>query len=169
MSLTSYRGWESIPHWVYPTMMHLQAESLMLTRLYSSTFNVSKFKTQPTIPTISFFHMKFERGRQCQMSHDQFPDVLDLFKSLTPIKPKIYSTFSYQDPCCLQSQNKLKYLICFDTGCSLSTNFSLDGFEQPLLKGSFGQLCSINGIVPIQTAGIIKWTVMDLNGNDTIL
>jgi len=114
---------------------------------------------------------KFEQKQQCWYIQDQFPDIPNIFKSITPTEPKVYhSTFKKFDSLCLfQSQNATDSSIFFDIGCSLSSVFDINDFEEPPVKGCFGQLRTINGIVPIDVAGVIKWTVIDMQGKQVIL
>ena len=96
--------------------------------------------------------------------------MVDYFGMIIPHTPAVYSTTSQMyDACHLQSRAEMQYSICFDTGCSLASTFSLNDFESPPVKGLFGQLRTINGIVPIKAAGIIRWTVTDVNGAEAII
>ena len=167
-SLRPSKGWESTPKSMASTAFHLQAESLLLTRLYSRFTSSNGIQIMPLHPTIAFNHGQYTAPKR--FFDSGLPDMADYFGMITPRTPAVYSTTSQMyDACHLQSRAETQYSICFDTGCSLASTFSLDDFESPPVKGSFGQLRTINGIVPIEAAGIIRWTVTDVNGAEAII
>jgi len=166
-SYRSRQGWDSLPKQTYSTDFRLQAESVLLVRLYTHTFeNRGNRISIPFHPTIRFKSTMFESNKKRRLLQDHFPDLSDIFKSLTPTEPKVFHTaFKVFDTACsFQSRAEKDCSICFDMGCSLSSTFDIKDFESPPVKGRFGQLRTINGIVPIDAAGIIKWTVLDING-----
>jgi len=166
-SLRTSKGWESLPDRNLPTDFFLQAKSVLLSRLYSRFIATVPLSIH-RLPSIDFCRETFSPATS--FLPNGLPDMSDLFKSITPCKPMAYQTVSQMyDACHLQSRAETQFSICFDTGCSLASTFSIDDFEEPPVKGHFGQLRTINGIVPIDAAGIIKWTVSDVNGNDAII
>ena len=75
----------------------------------------------------------------------------------------------YQTVCHLQRRNEKDTSVCLDTGCSMSSTFDIADFETPPVEGRFGQLRTINDVIPIVGAGIIRWTVHDHVGNEAII
>jgi len=51
----------------------------------------------------------------------------------------------------------------------MSSMFDITDFETPPVGGCFGQLQTINDVIPIVGAGIICWTVHDHVGNEAII
>jgi len=51
----------------------------------------------------------------------------------------------------------------------MSSTFDIANFETPPVEGCFGQLQTINDVIPIVGAGIIRWTVHDHVGNEAII
>jgi len=76
---------------------------------------------------------------------------------------------TYHTKCYLQQHNLNDLLICLDTGCLMSSTFSLDDFEVQPMEGPFGQLKTITAVVPILHVGIICWHVHDSAGNEAII
>jgi len=152
-------GWDSTAVIQSSLPAHLQAEGHLLACEYHHLMEQLPWDSRAEPPSLHFVRSNFDRQPHPTLP-SQLPDVSDLFGHLAPPAPKTYTA-----SCHLQRRHKKEFTICFDTGCSMSSTFSLQDFEAAPVKGRFGQLCTINQTIPIEAAGIICWHVLDARRN----
>jgi len=161
----SSTGWESLPSQHFPIGQRLQVEAMLLGHAFDHlALHFPSWDYHHMPPDLSFTRSSFANSTSWPLLHPNFPNIGDLFGTQAPIEPKTYST-----TCHLQRRVAHDFSICFDTGCTMSSTFSLDDFEEPPVKGWFGQLRTINHVVPIKAAGIIRWHVLDSKGQPAII
>ena len=159
---SSDRGWDSIPKRFIYTQDRLSLEGWLLGKAFD------KFLKTIPVKHMMPFRMEFISQRFAPAANncvgDGIPDMSVIFGAVAPVESVVY-----QSSCHLQSRSNLDMSICFDTGCSMSSTFSIDDFEEPPTKGNFGQLRTITNVVPIVAAGMIRWQVHDRNGNTVFI
>jgi len=158
---SSNQGWESISKRSYSTNDHILIESWLLGKAFDKFVEHYSMVAQSPLD-ISFHSQMFSSATQYFAGG--IPDLSDLFGKHAPIQSMVY-----QSTCHLQSHWNTDMSICFDTGCSMSSTFSLDDFERPPMKGNFGQLRTITHVVPIVAAGLICWQVYDKKGEKVFI
>jgi len=145
---SSDRGWDSIPKRFIYTQDRLSLEGWLLGKAFD------KFLKTIPVKHMMPFRMEFISQRFAPAANncvgDGIPDMSVIFGAVAPVELVVY-----QSSCHLQSQSNHDMSICFDTGCSMSSTFSIDDFEEPPTKGNFGQLRTITNVVPIVAAGMI--------------
>jgi len=158
-------GWESKPVQHFSICQQLQVEAMLLGHAFDCLalhFLPWDYCHQP--PDFSFTRSSFADPTMQPLLSPGFPNLQDIFGDQAPLEPKTYST-----TCHLQCCAANNFSICFDTGCTMFSTFSLDNFKELPVKGHFGQLWMINHVIPIKAAGIICWHVLNSKGQPTII
>jgi len=147
----------------FPISQQLQAEAHLLGRAFDWLLAVLPLDHHRHTPTFTFAHTDYSQSTHVLLP-SRIPDMQALFGSLAPTHPAIYAA-----TCNIQCRSNADFTICLDTGCSMLSTPSLDDFEEPPIKGKFGHLCTINHIVPIEAAGVIRWNVLNSDGQPAVI
>jgi len=156
-------GWDSTYPRTFPASQRLQAEAHLLGRAFDRLIAVLPLDHRRQTPTFTFAHTDYSLTMPALLPSG-IPDLQALFGSLAPRHPATYAT-----TCNIHRRHDAEFTICLDTGCSMSSTPSLDDFEEPPVKGKFGHLRTINHVVPIEAAGLIRWNVLDSEGKPAVI
>jgi len=161
----SSTGWGSQAPQSFSCALYLQIEARLLGCAFDrwvAVFPPRDYRRMA--PELTFTRSHFANPTHWPLISPAFPDLRTPFGDLAPLEHKVYST-----SCHLQRRSDTNFTVCFDTGCTMSSTFSLDDFEEPPVKGRFGQLRTINHVVPIEATGIIRWHVLDSEGTPAVI
>jgi len=158
-------GWGSQAPCHFPIGQYLQVEAILLGCAFDQLIAIFPGCDYCRMePELTFSRSQFANPAHWPLLSPAFPGLCTLFGDLAPLEPKVYSA-----SCHLQWWSNTNFTICFNMGCTMSSTFSLGDFEELLVRGHFGQLHTINHVMPIKAAGIIWWHVLDSEGQPAII